>query len=276
MKRWAVGALSLGMFALFVCASAAGAQQRGTIAGASMIATALLAVALLFTFVDEPVRPTRRMQHHPRSLLVRAFYPRCLAPSVFFTLVASAIALVSIPVLAGAPASLERDALWAVACVSALGGFMGWVAARRGAARARKLGAFALVGLPLLVAFLRDDSRGPSWVDGICPLWLDARSRGRRARRDGRQRRRVGCGGVRVPRGHAPGSSGAPRAARSDRRSPPDLVVGRCGDRPTEPLSSWPVRPTSVPFQGRRRARELPRRARARTRRQRRTTRQTA
>jgi ABC-type transport system involved in multi-copper enzyme maturation permease subunit len=173
VKRWAVRTLSFGMIALFVCASAAGTQQRGPIAGASMIATALLAAALLFTFVDEPLRPTRRMQHQPRSLLVRALYPRCLAPSVFFTLVASAIVLVSIPVLAGAPASLELDALWAVACLSALGGFMGWVAARRGAARARRVGAFALACLPLLVAFLRDDSRGPTWVDGICPLWLD-------------------------------------------------------------------------------------------------------
>jgi hypothetical protein len=181
IKRWTVGALGLGMIALFVCATTAGAQERGPIAGASMIATALLAAALLFAFVGEPVRPTRRMQVQPRSLLGRVLFPRCLAPSVFFVVVASGIVLLSVPVLAGASRDLEFDALWAVTYLSALGGAMGCVAARRGAMRARRGAAIALGCLTLLVALLRADSRGPTWVDGICPLWLDP-SPGTRAR----------------------------------------------------------------------------------------------
>ncbi len=173
IKRWTVGALGLGMIALFLCANMASPRERGMIAGASMLMTGSLAVALVYAFVDDPVRPTRRMQVHPRSLLARVLYPSCLAPSVFSSLVASGIVLLSIPVLAGASGHLEVDALWGVTCLSALGGFMGWVAARRGAVRARRDGAIALVCLALLVVFLRDDSRGPNWVDGICPLWLD-------------------------------------------------------------------------------------------------------
>jgi hypothetical protein len=172
LKRWAAGTFGLGMAALFVCAGSAGERHRGTIAGASMVAAALVAATLLFTFADEPVRPSRRMQVHPRSLFVRLVYPWCLAPSVFFTVVVSGIVLLSIPVLAGASPRLEVDALWAVACLSALGGFMGYVAAHRGGERARRAGLIAAIGLTFLVAILRDRSGDPTWIDAICPLWL--------------------------------------------------------------------------------------------------------
>ena len=50
---------------------------------------------------------------------------------------------------------------------------MGWVAARRGPMRARRLGAIAMAGLILLFVVLRDGSACPGAVDAICPLWLD-------------------------------------------------------------------------------------------------------
>jgi hypothetical protein len=138
-----------------------------------MIATAGLAALLLFVFVAEPVSPTRRMQAHPSSLLLRVLCPACLAPSISFTLVASGVALLSIPLIAGADGRLETAAIWSVAGLSALGGLMGSVAARRGGAWARGCGAFVLVGLSILVALLHDDSRGATWTDAVCPLWLD-------------------------------------------------------------------------------------------------------
>jgi ABC-type transport system involved in cytochrome c biogenesis permease component len=173
IKRWAVGAYATGLMALVVGSKMTAGQVRGSIAGASMIVAATIAGVLLFAFVGEPIGPTRRMRVQPRSRFVRVLYPWCLAPSVFFTLVTSGVVLLSIPVLVGASAHLELDALWGVACLSALGGCMGWVAARRGATPARRLGAIALTILTLSFALLRDGSRGPTWVDGICPLWLD-------------------------------------------------------------------------------------------------------
>lgn len=182
IKRWTVGAYGMGMVALVMCLRTAGEHVRGSIAGGSMIAAAVLAAVLLFVFVGEPVRPTRRMRVRPRSLLVRLLYPWCLAPSVVFTIAASGIVLLSAPAVAGASNNLELDAFWAVACLSALGGLMGCFAARRGATRARRLGAAALTCLTLFFVILRDRSRGPTWVDVICPLWLNPED-GARAQR---------------------------------------------------------------------------------------------
>jgi ABC-type transport system involved in cytochrome c biogenesis permease component len=173
IKRWTVGAYAMGAMALVACSAVAREYVRESIVGGSMIAVATLAAVLLFVFAGEPVRPTRRMQVHRPSLFVRAVYPWCLAPSIFFTIAASGVVLLSVPVLSGAPAKLELDGLWVVACLSALGGLLGCVAARRGATRARQLGAFALVGLTFCFLLLRAGSRGPTWVDGICPLGLD-------------------------------------------------------------------------------------------------------
>jgi ABC-type transport system involved in cytochrome c biogenesis permease component len=173
IKRWTVGTYAMGTIAVVACSAAAGKHVRASIAGSSMTAAAIVAVVLLFVFAGEPVRPTRRMEVHPRSPIVRLLFPRCLAPSILFTLVASGVALVSFPALAGASANLELDALWVVACLSALGGLLGSVAARRGGARARRRGATALIGLAFLFMLFRAGSRGPTWVDAICPLWLD-------------------------------------------------------------------------------------------------------
>jgi ABC-type transport system involved in multi-copper enzyme maturation permease subunit len=173
IKRWTVGAYGMGMVTILLCSRVAGQYLRGPIAGGSMIAVAVLAALLLFVFMGEPVSPTRRMQVRSRSLLASVLYPWCLAPSVFFVIAASSIVLLSIPKLAGASASLELDAFWAIACLSALGGFMGSFAARGGATRARRLGAGALTSITLSFLILRDGSRGPSWVDAICPLGLN-------------------------------------------------------------------------------------------------------
>jgi ABC-type transport system involved in multi-copper enzyme maturation permease subunit len=173
IKRWTVGAYAMGTMALVLCSAMAGEDDREAIAIGSMTAAASLAAVLLFVFASEPVRLTRRMQVHPRPVFARVLYPRCLVPSILFTLVASGVVLVSIPVLAGAPAALEVDAIWAIACLSALGGLLGTLAARRGVTQARRIGAAAVVGLTFLFVLLRVGSRGPTWVDGICPLWLD-------------------------------------------------------------------------------------------------------
>jgi hypothetical protein len=173
IKRWVLGAYSMGAVVLFMCSRMAEPQSRGWIAGASMTAAGLLAGLLLFAFVGEPLRPSRRMRVQPRSLLARVLTPWCLAPSVLFGIAAAGAVLLAIPVLAGASVRLELHALWAVAALSSLGGFMGWVAARRGPTRARRLGAIAMAGLILLFVLLRAGSACPGAVDAICPLWLD-------------------------------------------------------------------------------------------------------
>jgi ABC-type transport system involved in multi-copper enzyme maturation permease subunit len=175
IKHWTVGTYGMGTVTFAVCSRVTGEHVRVSIAGWSMTAVAVLAAVLLFVFVGEPVRPTRRMQVHRRAPVARVLYPRCLAPSVFFTVAASGIVLLSVPAIAGASGNLELDALWAIASLATLGGFIGAFAARRGATTARRLGAAALICLTLFFVLLRDGSRGPTWVDGICPLWLDPR-----------------------------------------------------------------------------------------------------
>jgi ABC-type transport system involved in multi-copper enzyme maturation permease subunit len=173
IKHWILGAYATGMLALAASSIAASCDLRNSLAGGSMIATALLAAALLFDFAGEPVRPTRRMQVRPRSLLARAASPSCLAPSVLFILVTSGAVLLAIPLVAGASAGLELAAVWSVLYLTTLGGFMGAAAAPLGKTRARQLGAAAIVGLTFLFALLHDGSR-PSAADVICPLWVDA------------------------------------------------------------------------------------------------------
>ncbi len=173
IKRWTVGAYAMGTVALVVCSTMVGEHARGSIAGVSMVVVASLAAVLLFVFAAEPVRATRRMQVQPRSLFVRVLYPRCLVPSILFVIVASGIVLLSIPAVTRASADVKLDALWAIACLSALGGLLGSFAARRGALRARRLAASVLVGLTFVFFLGRASSRDPSWADAICPLWLD-------------------------------------------------------------------------------------------------------
>lgn len=173
IKRWAVGAYALGMAALVAVSGSAPQHDRAAIAGGSMFASGILAAVLLFVFAGEPLRPTRRMQAHPRSLWVRVLYPWCLAPSILFALAAGGGVLLAIPALSGAPAGLELYALWAVACLSVLGGLLGAIAARRGAMRARRIGAGVVTGFIFLYVLLRAGSPGSTWADGICPLGLD-------------------------------------------------------------------------------------------------------
>jgi ABC-type transport system involved in cytochrome c biogenesis permease component len=172
IKRWTLGAFVMGLVALAICTGHASERLRDVAAGVSMFATASIAATLLFALAGEPLTPTRRMQAHPPSPLVRIVCPRCLAPSIFFTLVASGTVLLSIPVIAGASMALGFAALWTVLLLWTLGGLMGSVGARHGAPRARFVGAAALAGLVLLVALLRFDSPGAPWADGVCPLGL--------------------------------------------------------------------------------------------------------
>jgi hypothetical protein len=172
MKRWTLGAFVMGLVALDVCARQAGQPLRDVGAGASLFATASIAAMLLFVLAGEPVTPTRWMLAHAPSPLVGILYPRCLAPSIFFTLTASGTVLLLVPLIAGASIALVSAALWAVMFLCALGGFIGSMAARYGGTRARWVGATSLVGLMLLPALLRHDSPGFSWVDGIGPLVL--------------------------------------------------------------------------------------------------------
>ena len=174
IKRWTVGTYAMGAMAVFVCSAKVGQQHaRESIAGVTMVIAASLAAVLLFVFAAEPVRATRRMQVQPRSLFVRVLYPRCLAPSILFVVVASGIVLLSIPIVTRASADVMLDGLWAIACLSTLGGLLGSIAARRGAVRARRLAAGVLVGITFIFFLGRAGSRDASWVDAICPLWLD-------------------------------------------------------------------------------------------------------
>jgi ABC-type transport system involved in multi-copper enzyme maturation permease subunit len=180
LKRWTAGAYATGAFAVAMCTRATGEGGEGSVAGGAMIATGVLATVLLFVFAGEPVRPTRRMQVEARSPLVRAFFPRCLAPSLFFTVAASGVFLLSLPLVAGVSCesgALEFYGIWAVLYLATLGGFLGSMAARRGGTRARRRGGLALVGLAFLVALLHDRTGEVAWVDGICPLWLDLENR---------------------------------------------------------------------------------------------------
>jgi len=152
------------LLALVACSHAAETGARDSIAAASMTAAAILAGILLFVFMGDPLRPTRRMQAQVRSSLDRVLHPSCLAPSVFSTVVAGGMVLVSIPVLAGASLQLEPQALWAVAFLAVLGASMGSVAARRGPRLARRLGALALALLALFFVLLRHGARGPTWA----------------------------------------------------------------------------------------------------------------
>jgi len=170
IKRWAVGTLGMGLVAFVICTRASAAHSREEVAVVAMIVTSSIAAALLFVFAGEPASPTRWMQAHPSSRLSGLLYPRCLAPSVLFTVLASGVALVSVSLLADSR-RLEFYALWTVAGLSTLGGLIGSVAARKGVTRARALGAIALFLPPLIVGLLRDSLK-PTWVDAFCPLWL--------------------------------------------------------------------------------------------------------
>jgi ABC-type transport system involved in cytochrome c biogenesis permease component len=167
IKHWTVWALGASMVAIATYASQ---EYSAQVAIAGMIVTATIALALLFVFAGEPVTPTRWMRAHPPSLLSRILFPRCLAPSVLFTVVASGGVLLSLPLLSVNAHGFQSYALWTVAYLATLGGFMGRVAARRGSARARVLGLAATS--VLLLAGLFHDPVQTTWVDALCPLWL--------------------------------------------------------------------------------------------------------
>jgi hypothetical protein len=138
----------------------------------AMVATGCLGAILLFVFAGEPVSPTRRMRAARSSKLRALLYPPALGPSVVFVIVATGLALVSAPLLAGAACRLELQALWGCFFIATIGGLVGAVSATLGRTQARVAWGLAIL-LPVLFVGMFRDSR-PTWVDGVCPLWLGA------------------------------------------------------------------------------------------------------
>ena len=173
IKRWMLGIYAIGAVCAVICAVMAGVYQRGEIVGCSMVAAALLAFVLLFVFVGEPLRPTRRMQAERATALARGVYAPGLVPSIFFTILVCGFVLVFLPVLGGVSDVLELKAFWLIAFLAVLGGLMGAAAAYRGAPFARRMGAVSVAVFTLLFVLGRGHSPGPAWADLLCPLGLN-------------------------------------------------------------------------------------------------------
>ncbi|HLK41100.1 MAG TPA: hypothetical protein VKU41_30325 [Polyangiaceae bacterium] len=173
LKRWTLAVLAAGVAIVTGWGNTTRQLDRDWTAAVSMFSIASVAIGLLFVFAGEPVSPSRRMQVNPPSSVDRLLFPRCLAPSLLFPVVSGGLALVAVPVLLGASSRLGVDAAWGVTFLAALAGAMGSVAAKRGAATARRAGAAALIGLTIGVLWLRANSTGRSLADAVCPLWLD-------------------------------------------------------------------------------------------------------
>jgi hypothetical protein len=169
IKRWALSAVAMVALATYAAANGAEAGARATIAGLALFVTALGAVVLHFAFVGEPLSPSHRMRARPPGSILRRLSPPSLVPSIGFTIVTGALGFVGIPLLLRSP-DVALVGLWVLLYVSALGGFMGFVAARKGARRARWMGAIAA---PMfLLSLLEDHSRGAAALDCVCPFWL--------------------------------------------------------------------------------------------------------
>ncbi len=178
IKRWALAAVTMVAFAAWAAAAGAETEVREGIAGVALFVTALGALVLHFAFVSEPTSLSRRiLARSPASILRRVLRPS-LAASIGFTVVTSGLAFVGIPLLVRSPGLLV-PAVWVLLYVSAIGGFMGFVAAKHGAQRARWLGGVA--SPVLLLALFEDHTRGPAPLDCVCPFWIRQASDGEAA-----------------------------------------------------------------------------------------------
>lgn len=187
IKRWALGALTSGVAALALAMRLGGASVRarqGWSLAVMGVATPL-ALLLLFMFVGEPVRATRRMLlDPPRGPLVGRLRPT-LVPSVWFVVAVFGAGLALCPVaLEASGRDLLLVGLWCAAFVAGMGGLMGWLAARgrttaRGATSARVYGVVALfvasVGLWIVAALAGaagDPLGAPFPLLGLAPTWV--------------------------------------------------------------------------------------------------------
>lgn len=187
LKRWALGALGLGVAAIAIATRLLGVTLRARQAWsvAVMSVATPLALVLLFMFVTEPLRPTRRMQlDPPRGPLVSRLRPT-LAPSVRFVVVVFGATLLACPVVLEASGrELLLLGAWCAAFVAGVAGVMGWLAARaktpaRGATAARVYGVVTLfvacVGVWIVAALagaMSDPLRRPFALLGVAPTWL--------------------------------------------------------------------------------------------------------
>jgi ABC-type transport system involved in cytochrome c biogenesis permease component len=177
IKRWGLTAVAL--VALVACAAADGAEPNGreAIAGVALFVMALGAVALHFAFVGEPLSPSRRIGARPSRPILQRLFPPSLVPSIGFTTVIGGLGFMGIPLLVRSPQIVAG--LWVLLYVTALGGFMGLVAATKGAPRARCMG---VIATPVfLLALLPDHSHGAAALDCLCPFWLRYASDGEAA-----------------------------------------------------------------------------------------------
>jgi hypothetical protein len=187
LKRWAVGALSTGIGALALATRLLGSplSVRQGWSLAVMAAATPLAVVLLFMFVSEPVRATRRMVLDPPKGPLVGRLPPTLGPSVWFVVLTFAAAFVGAPVALDALSSpLLLLSAWCSVFVAGVGGVMGGLAARarsveRGATAARVYGFVTLfvasVGLWIVAALagaMDDPTRHPFALLGAAPTWV--------------------------------------------------------------------------------------------------------
>jgi hypothetical protein len=173
IKGWALAALSMTALTVYETAIDEGARTRTAIAVLSLFAIAFTSIAMLFAFAGEPLSPSRRMRAQRSRSILRRLSPPSLVPSIAFTLLAAGLGLLGIPLLARSP-ELTVVGFWVFLYMSALGGFMGFIAASTSARRARGMGAVAAPAF--LVALLQDHSHGATALDCVCPFWLGSPS----------------------------------------------------------------------------------------------------
>jgi hypothetical protein len=173
IKSWALAALSMTALTAHELALGAETRTRTAIAGLSVFFIALASIAMLFAFAGEPILPSRRMRARPSRSILQRVSPPSLVPSIAFTLMTAGVGLLGVPPLVRSP-DLAVAGLWVFLYVSALGGFLGFVAATSGARRARWMA--AIVAPVFLVALLQDHSHGATALDCICPFWINTAS----------------------------------------------------------------------------------------------------
>jgi ABC-type transport system involved in cytochrome c biogenesis permease component len=172
LKRWILGVFSAGLVVVAVVTPRPVFNDDTVSVG--MVLVNLLGAVALFVFAGEPVLPTRRMQAHRASRFTQLFLPRCLAPSLVFTVAATAATTFILLNLRDVnEPKAEVFAGWSSLVLATFAGLLGTVAARRGPARARKVAVLTMVGLALLFALLRGNGWHATAIDVIYPVWLD-------------------------------------------------------------------------------------------------------
>ena len=180
IKCWAAASTSLGggLVALSMRALHVSESDTRDAAAAWAVATALLALSLVFVFVGEPIAPSRRAELHPPRGLERLFQAR-LAPSILSVLVGTSVALpIGVAAITGLDSDFVGRAIWGAAYVGAIGGVMGLVAATAPSRPilARGVGVLALcvsgIGAPLFASGLNRYAWQPATINAWSPGWV--------------------------------------------------------------------------------------------------------